>query len=393
MSEPKGTRTGLIVAVLVILGLTAGLGLGLLLGWVVFPVKYVDTAITDLRADHKEEYILLVASSYVCDQDLEKAQARLEVLEAPNIGQWLAEMVDRCISEGCDEADITALATLAHGLGVESPQMIAYLASPTPTPTDTPLPTPTAAPTDVPTVTPIPPTAEPAATETPLAPTDTPVPPTDTPQPQQPTATPVPPSPTPVPPTDTPVPPTNTPVPPTNTSAPPPPTNTPKPQPTNTPKPPPAAGWSNQARLVGPGEDGQGCTYGNLQIRVTVVDAGGNQLSGIWVYDKYSQIYQVTGNVGSPEWGPGETKFEYGVGGGGSLCIASGEGGGCVSSFTRDMPVYFLPPFEDMWAVGYCACEKPDISREECQRMYNEGTFMQPGAGHFSWRVVFKRNS
>ena len=27
---------------------------------------------------------------------------------------------------------------------------------------------------------------------------------------------------------------------------------------------------------MGPGQDSQGCDYGNLQIRVTVIDAGGN---------------------------------------------------------------------------------------------------------------------
>jgi hypothetical protein len=374
------------VATLVIVALAVGLGLGLLFGWVVMPVKYVDTAIADLKTDYKEEYILLVASAYAYDQDLEKAQARLEMLEAPNINQWLGDMIDRYIDEEQDEEDIRALVALAYGLGVQSPRMVAYQASPTPVPTDTPLPSPTAAPTDTPTITSVPPTETPTT----IPPTDTSVPPTNTPEPQ-PTNTSAPSSPTPVPPTATPVPPTATPVPPTNTPKPQP-TNTPKPQPTNTPKPPPAAGWTViEQRLLGP-NDGLRCDEGNLQVRVTVVDAGGNQIPGIWVYDKYSQQYQVTGNINSPDWGPGQTKFEYGIGGGGSLCIAGGEGAGCVSGWTRDMPCYYLPPIQDMYSAGYCNCCEPDISLERCQQLINEGKCWSTGAHHFSWNVVFKRN-
>ncbi len=231
MEQAQRKRTGLTVAVLVILGLMAGAVVGLVIGWVVWPVRFVDTSIADLAPEQKDEYMLLVASAYVTDGNLEKAQARLARLEVPNINQSLSALIDRSILEGQSEVDIRALATLANALGVVSPQMLAYLATPTPLPTDTPLPTPTPLPTDTPTATSLPPT-------------DTAVPPTDTPPPQ---------------PTDTPPPPpTNTPVPPTNTPKPQP-TNPPKPQPTNPPKPtntpqPPATKWTWTARLLGPGQ-------------------------------------------------------------------------------------------------------------------------------------------
>jgi hypothetical protein len=185
-----------------------------------------------------------------------------------------------------------------------------------------------------------------------------------------------------VPPTATPQP--TTPPQPTN----PPPTN-PPPPPTNTPKPPAPAGWTWTARLVGPGEDSQGCEYGNLQIRVTVIDANGSQLGGVWVYDKYSGQYQVTGNVDSVDYGPGETKFDYGIGGGGSLCIADGDGGSCVSEFTRDMPCYERPSVQDLYAAGYCNCCEAGASLERCEQLIAQGSCM--GKGHYSWRVVFQR--
>lgn len=368
MSQQSRNRSGLSLALLVILGLTAGLGIGLVIGWVLLPVEYVDTTIADLHVDYQEEYILLVGSAYAQDHDLEKAQARLNQLEAANISQWLASLADRYIAEGRDEADIRAVVELAHAYDVDSPQMAAYLATPTPQPTNTPIPTPTPLPTDTPTATPVPPT-------------DTAIPPTDTPAPA----------------TDTPVPPTNTAPPPTNTPAPP--TDTPKPKPTNTPPPPtntpkpPAATWSIiEARLVGPGQDAQTCESGNLQIRVTVLDANNGQIGGVWLHDFYSGQYQVTGNVNSPDWGPGETKFEYGIGGGGKICIANGEGGACSTDYSRDMPCYYKPPFEDLWAAGYCECCEVGISQERCRELYDSGAQCMEQARHYSWRLVFKRS-
>jgi hypothetical protein len=129
-------------------------------------------------------------------------------------------------------------------------------------------------------------------------------------------------------------------------------------------------------------------------VRVTVVDANGSQIGGVWVYDRYSGRYQVTGHKGDdPYWGPGEAQFDYGSGGGGSMCIATGEGGPCESGFTRDLPCFWLPPIEDMHSSGYCdRCCESGVSVEGCRQLTNERKCFPTGAGHFSWRVVFKRS-
>jgi hypothetical protein len=101
---------------------------------------------------------------------------------------------------------------------------------------------------------------------------------------------------------------------------------------------------------------------------------------------------KVTGNIDSPDFGPGETKFEYGIGGGGSLCIASGQGGSCVTDFTRDMSVYYTPPVEDLFAAGYCNCCEVGASLDKCRQLINERKCFQSGAEHYSWRVVYKRS-
>jgi len=53
---------------------------GLVYGWVINPVKYVDTAPQSLRADYKADYVLMVAEIYQVDQNLPAAQQRLSFL-------------------------------------------------------------------------------------------------------------------------------------------------------------------------------------------------------------------------------------------------------------------------------------------------------------------------
>jgi len=142
---------------------------------------------------------------------------------------------------------------------------------------------------------------------------------------------------------------------------------------------------------VGPGEDSQSYAGGNLQIRVTVVDAGGAQIGGVWLYDKYSQAYQVTGNVGSGDWGPAETKFEYGRTGGGSLCVATGQGGECLTGYTRDMPCFNAPSIDELYAAGYCNCCEAGASLQRCQEIKDAKTCALLFWHHYSWRVVYTR--
>ena len=57
-----------------------GIGLGLLYGWVIEPVQYVDTAPDSLRLDYKTDYVLMVAEAYQVEHDLNLAVQRLSLL-------------------------------------------------------------------------------------------------------------------------------------------------------------------------------------------------------------------------------------------------------------------------------------------------------------------------
>ena len=365
MQPQKRASSRFSLALLMILALTAGLGLGLFLGWVVWPVRYVDTTFANLAVEHQEQYIVLVGAAYARDHDLEKAKARLAQLEAANINQWVANLADTYITEGRAEADIQALVELAHGLGVDTPRMVAYLATPTPLPTDTPLPTPTPTATPLPSDTPVP-------TATPLPSTDTPLPPSDTPPPPAPTDTP---RPTAAPPTPTPRPqPTNTPQPrPTAT-------------PTNTPSPP-AGPWftiveSRMMRI----EENAGCE-GNHNIFVEVRDKNGAPLSGVVVCRYWSlQIddpgaCKITGVTDDKPAGWAEFDLHMATD---QVYIAPEIGSQIRLSPLSDKFSTIDEEIPISWLLGAGYCE----SEEDCQQRLQENRLCR---GHYSYKIVFQK--
>lgn len=64
----------------VLLALALGILLGLLYGWLIRPVEYVNTTPNSLRADYRTDYVLMVAETTTRPQDLSEAQRRLGAL-------------------------------------------------------------------------------------------------------------------------------------------------------------------------------------------------------------------------------------------------------------------------------------------------------------------------
>ena len=152
-------------------GLLLGFGLGLLIAWVVAPVRYTDTAPDRLRADFKDTYRTLIALAYWGNPDLTRARARLALLGDTNPTQALAVQAQQARRQGARPYEIEALRRLAADLsrgeaGAVAARTVAPPARPSSTPTLPPItPTGTVAavrtPTPTPTLTP-PPSATPA---------------------------------------------------------------------------------------------------------------------------------------------------------------------------------------------------------------------------------------
>jgi hypothetical protein len=159
----------LLIAVIVI-GLIGGLAIGLWIGWIAWPVQVTNVDVADLNSPSQEEYIVLTASDYAFDQNLDRAKQRLAQLHDPRINDRLAALAKEYAQAGKTYAPYVA--ALAVALGSTDSQVALIATTATPTITNTPTPTATSTPTltPVPTETNAP---TPTFTRTPITPRPT----------------------------------------------------------------------------------------------------------------------------------------------------------------------------------------------------------------------------
>jgi hypothetical protein len=110
----------------VLVGLVLGAGLGLYLGWVQFPVRYVDSPARDLGQQYKDDYTVMIAGGYLADRDLVGATQRLRALGIEDVANYVQGVTERYISTSKDVNDIRPLVALAEGLGRLSAMMEPY---------------------------------------------------------------------------------------------------------------------------------------------------------------------------------------------------------------------------------------------------------------------------
>ena len=114
------TRTA---AINLLVGAVIGLALGLVYTWVVNPVQYVDTNPASLRADHKADYVIMIARAYAADSDLGLARARLDDLDLEDPPGYVADLTAEQIQRGAPPDDLRALSALALALGALPPPL------------------------------------------------------------------------------------------------------------------------------------------------------------------------------------------------------------------------------------------------------------------------------
>lgn len=96
--------------VIAVVGLVAGLALGLFLGWVVWPVQFVDATPAYLRADLQEDYLRMTIDSYRVSGDVNRAVQRWQAL-GPN-GPVLLQLV-QATPDGIDPQVLASFSQLA----------------------------------------------------------------------------------------------------------------------------------------------------------------------------------------------------------------------------------------------------------------------------------------
>lgn len=117
--------------ILFIGGVLLGIGLGLVLGWLVWPVSYYDTDYYDLRADYRDDFVVMVGALVALQQDVGTSRELLTLLSDPNtprsIESIIVDVTERYIARGANPVDIDHLVDLAEALGALTTPMQPYL--------------------------------------------------------------------------------------------------------------------------------------------------------------------------------------------------------------------------------------------------------------------------
>ncbi len=101
--------------------ISIGLALGLLYGWLIDPVDFVDTTSNTLRGDYKADYVLMVAEIYNADRDAEGAVIRLTFLGDPSPVDSVENAMIFAVDAGYAAEDLRILRDLSDALAPLSP--------------------------------------------------------------------------------------------------------------------------------------------------------------------------------------------------------------------------------------------------------------------------------
>jgi hypothetical protein len=98
-----------------------GIALGLVYGWVINPVEFVDTTPDTLRADYRVDYVLMVAEAYQADGDPSVAARRLAVLSSQAPGEVASGAADLARQYGFSNSDIELIQKLTTAMQAWQP--------------------------------------------------------------------------------------------------------------------------------------------------------------------------------------------------------------------------------------------------------------------------------
>ncbi len=104
-----------------LIAIAFGLAAGLVYGWVVDPVEYVDTAPTSLRADYRVDYVLMAAESYHYDHNLELAARRMSFLGSDHPSQITTQALSYALQHNFSDKDQHLLQELSAALQTWQP--------------------------------------------------------------------------------------------------------------------------------------------------------------------------------------------------------------------------------------------------------------------------------
>lgn len=109
-----------------LIAVLVGLGIGLYLGWVQFPVQFIDSPASSLSPVFQDEYTLMIAAGYAADGDLNGAIERLRLLEIEDVPAYVQQIAERYIANSRGVDEIRLLVNFADAMGRLTPLMEPY---------------------------------------------------------------------------------------------------------------------------------------------------------------------------------------------------------------------------------------------------------------------------
>ncbi len=114
----RRARRFLFFAVAILVGIAAGV----IYGWVINPVEYVDTGPHTLRIDYKTDVVLMVAELYDAENDIYAAVERLVFLGDDSLVALVQQAIIFAGNNGYAPADIELMWNLAEALKIVLPE-------------------------------------------------------------------------------------------------------------------------------------------------------------------------------------------------------------------------------------------------------------------------------
>ncbi len=105
----------------ILLAVAAGFGLGLLYGWVIDPIEFVDLTPDTLRADYRADYILMVAEAYQMEKDTDLAARRLAIFGSDPPAEIASQALQFGPQVGFTPSELTAIEELIAALRAWQP--------------------------------------------------------------------------------------------------------------------------------------------------------------------------------------------------------------------------------------------------------------------------------
>lgn len=100
-----------------------GAAAGMIYGWFINPVEYVDTTPVSLRQDYKTDYVLMVAEAYQAEGRLGTAARRLALLGDASPVEIVNGAISFASEIGYSEFDLALMRKLAADLQTWNPSL------------------------------------------------------------------------------------------------------------------------------------------------------------------------------------------------------------------------------------------------------------------------------